>query len=67
MGLRMDRLDEDVGRRCQEAVDRVRAGIGLDLVPLNSVQMPANDGRRIIKEYAGHRWQVTDVAVHDAK
>jgi hypothetical protein len=45
MGLRMDRLDDDVGRRCHETVDRVRASIGLDLVPppspLNSVQMPA--------------------------
>ena len=43
MGLRMDRLADDVGQR-QETVDRVRAGIGLDLVPrspLNSVQMPA--------------------------
>ena len=40
MGLR-----DDVGRRFHETVDRVRASIGLDLVPprspLNSVQMPA--------------------------
>jgi hypothetical protein len=53
MGLRMDRLDDDVGRRCHETVDRVTASIGLDLVPprspLNSVQMPAKakSGRSI--------------------
>jgi hypothetical protein len=48
--LRMHGVDDGVRRRREEAVDEVRAGIGLDFVPrspLNSVQMPAkqNSGR----------------------
>jgi hypothetical protein len=31
--LRMDRLDDRVRRRGQEAVDQVGTGIGFDLVP----------------------------------